>query len=292
MSMHPALHRLRDWYHQHLGSSTKQGLIQAALLTATAVVLVVPMRPGSKPVINLFGYQSQQPQAVAQPGKQAPQVRPMPAPTQARANVPPAVIADTIKRQLDFANERASSDAHTLAQWVVDTADNGPLNFAILDKKNAKVFVFAPSGKLIGASPVLLGYAAGDDSVAGIGKRPIAEVQPFERTTPAGRFRAEPGRNAMPEDVLWVDYEAAVSMHRVRLTNPSERRAERLKSHNVKDRRISYGCINMPPQFFEKVLWPNFRSQGGYVYVLPEVKRLDQVFPKLAPKLPLKDQMM
>ncbi len=271
--MHPAfLHHLRGWYDRHLGdASQRQGWIQGALLTAAAIVLVVPLHPGGKPVLPLFVFHAQS--------------VPLPAPVR-KAQPPqaPAVAAAPIQRHLDFADEPASADAHTLAQWVVDSADNGALNFAILDKRNAKVFVFEPGGKLIGAAPVLLGYAAGDDSVVGIGKRPIADIQPFERTTPAGRFRAQPGRNALPEDVVWVDYEAAVSMHRVRLTNPAEHRAERLKSHNVKDRRISYGCINMPPAFFENVLWPNFRRQGGYVYVLPEVKTLDAVFPGVRPK--------
>ncbi len=268
--MTPTFIRWRDGLSRRLGERRTQGWIRGLLLMAAAGVLVVPIRPGWKPVIPLFDFSAPAPLR-----RQVPTLRAAAAPG-------PAAIA----RQLDFADEPASADAHRLAQWVVDTADNGPLNFAILDKREAKVFVFAPGGKLIGASPVLLGYAAGDDSVVGIGKRPIADVQPFERTTPAGRFRAEPGRNALPEDVVWVDYEAAVSMHRVRLTNPAEHRAERLKSPNVKDRRISYGCINMPPVFFEQVLWPNFRQRGGYVYVLPEVKTLDAVFPALAPRLP------
>lgn len=251
MSMHPALHRWLDRYRQQGGSRKTHRWAQVLMLAAAVVILLVPIRPGARPVIPLFSSQ------------------------------PAAAVHATSVRRVDFAAEDASADARRLAHWVVATVDNGPLNFAILDKKNAKVFVFRATGQLIGASPVLLGYAAGDDSVAGIGKRPIEAVQPAERTTPAGRFRAEPGRNALPEDVVWVDYEAAVSMHRVRLTNPAEHRAERLQSSNVKDRRISYGCINLPPAFFEQVLWPNFRRRGGIVYVLPEVKTLDAVFPGL-----------
>ena len=270
------LQRLRDWYDQHLGSSKKQRVLQGVLLAAAIVVLVVPLRPGAKPVIPLFYH----------PAQSATHLQTAAHATLANAtNARPARPA--IARQLDFEGKQASPDAHRLAQWVVDTADNGALNFAILDKKNAKLFVFAPSGKLIDATPVLLGYAAGDDTVVGIGNRPLEDVRPSERTTPAGRFLAKPGRNALPEDVIWVDYDAAVSMHRVRLTHPAEHREQRLKSANVKDRRISYGCINLPPAFFEKVVWPNFRHQGGYVYVLPEVKTLDAVFPALAQKAPL-----
>ena len=39
---------------------------------------------------------------------------------------------------------------------------------------------------------------------------------------------SEPGRNLQGEDIVWVDYDAAVSMHRVRANNPAERRLERL----------------------------------------------------------------
>lgn len=187
-----------------------------------------------------------------------------------------------IERKLDLAGYNASDDVRQIARWIVASADNGSQPFVVIDKRNTRVYVFEPSGRLRGATPVLLGHAPGDDSVAGIGLRPIAEVRPEERTTPAGRFDARPGRNAGNEDVLWVDYDAAVSMHRVRLNNPAERRLERLASPTTSDNRISYGCINMPPAFFNKVLWPRFREHGGPVYVLPEVKPLAAVFPAAA----------
>lgn len=182
-------------------------------------------------------------------------------------------------RTANFGGEAASDDARQVANWVVTSGDNRKLFFVILDKANTKVFVFEPSGKLRSATPVLIGAARGDDSVDGIGGRPIAQVQPSERTTPAGRFLGEPGRNATGEDVVWVDYDAAVSMHRVRTLEPKERRLERLASPTTEDNRISYGCINMPVAFFETVLKPAFNASYGVVYVLPEVKPLAEVFP-------------
>ena len=127
-------------------------------------------------------------------------------------------------------------------------------------------------------SPVLLGGARGDDSIAGIGNRPIEQVRPEERTTPAGRFIAEAGRNLLGEDVVWVDYDAAVSMHRVRLTNPAERRLERLATPTADDNRISYGCINVPVSFYETYIRPAATKRRAIIYVLPEVRSLQQVF--------------
>lgn len=200
-----------------------------------------------------------------------------------RGAVPPRNAADAAQTQqaprfANFMGEEASAEARHVANWVVDSGDNRQLFFVIIDKKNTRVFVFDPSGNLRGATPVLIGSAKGDDSVTGIGGRPIAEVQPHERTTSAGRFMGEPGRNASGEDVVWVDYDAAVSMHRVRTLEPSERRLERLASPATDDNRISYGCINMPVEFFDNVLKPAFNARYGVVYVLPEVKSVGEVF--------------
>nr|WP_316644210.1 hypothetical protein [uncultured Roseateles sp.] len=189
-----------------------------------------------------------------------------------------AVVQPGGPRFADFRGEAASPEARHIADWVADSGDNQRLPYVILDKRDARVFVFDAQGVLLGATPVLLGAAVGDDSVIGIGNRAIAEVRPEERTTPAGRFVAERGRNATGEDVVWVDYNAAVSMHRVRAIEPSERRLERLASATPSDNRISYGCINVPVRFYEDVLRATFKASRGIVYVLPEVKPLAQVF--------------
>jgi len=241
----------RSWFDADAIKGLKYGLLfgAAALLLILAPRFISRTAPSSPP---------------------APQVRSAPA------------RDIEIHRHLDFSGHAASPAVQRLARWVVASADNGDRFFAILDKKNARVFLFQPGGKLLDTTPVLLGYAAGDDSVTGIGNKPIAEVRPQERSTPAGRFVAEPGRNADNEEVLWIDYEAAVSMHRLRISNIAERRAERLASPTAADNRISYGCVNVPPAFFEQTLWPSFRGRGGIVYVLPEKKSLTEVFPALA----------
>lgn len=188
---------------------------------------------------------------------------------------------DAARRQVRFADlgaEEASPDALLIADWVADSNDNGKLPFVIIDKKNTRVYVFDPSAKLLGATPVLLGAMAGDDSVTGIGKKPISEVLPHERTTPAGRFRGEPGRNLTGENVVWVDYDAAVSMHRVRVVDPKERRLERLATPTTDDNRISYGCVNIPVAFFENILAPVFKASYGIIYVLPEERKLNEIF--------------
>ena len=116
------------------------------------------------------------------------------------------------------------------------------------------------------------------NSVPGIGNRPLSSIRPNERTTPAGRFEAALARDPKGEELLWVDYDTSVSLHRVVKGHPSERRAERLAAPTPKDNRISYGCINVPVEFYESHIQPAFAKHRAAVYILPEVKPLEQVF--------------
>jgi len=172
----------------------------------------------------------------------------------------------------------AEPDAVRLAKAAVAAGDNHGEAFAVVDKKKARVFVFDATGRPLGDSPVLLGLAHGDDSVPGIGERKMSEIRPEERTTPAGRFASEPGRNLQGEDIVWIDYDAAVSMHRVRANNKVERRLQRLATPGVGDNRISYGCINVPASFYDTHIRPALGQRRGVVYVLPETAPMQARF--------------
>lgn len=174
--------------------------------------------------------------------------------------------------------ETPSPAARTVVAWVVAAGDAGGRPFAIVDKVAAHVFVFAGDGTPRSASPVLLGLARGDLSVPGVGDRPLATISPDQRTTPAGRFDAELGRNAAGHQVLWVDYAAAISLHAVVTSNPAEHRLARLASPAAADRRISYGCINVPARYFAEHIVPLFAPRGGVVYILPETQPLGRFF--------------
>jgi hypothetical protein len=165
-----------------------------------------------------------------------------------------------------------------VADWVVDSGDNHKMSFVIIDKTNARVFVFNANGQLRGAAPALLGLARGDDAVPGIGSRKLSSIRPEERTTPAGRFVAALGRNMQGVVILWVDYDTAISLHRVLTSNRKEHRLQRLATLTLLDKRISYGCINVPAKFFDKVVRPAFTRTSGIVYVLPETKSAREVF--------------
>ena len=172
-----------------------------------------------------------------------------------------------------------SSDARTLVTRVTQSNDHHGAPFLVLDKREARLWVFDAQARLQGSTPVLLGLAVGDDTEPGIAELPLLQIAEAARTTPAGRFVIEPGRNLHGDEILWIDYAAAVSMHRVRSVNAGERRLQRLASPRPADRRISYGCINVPVAFFNRALMQFFKEPRAIAYVLPETRPLAAVFP-------------
>ncbi|GAB3645441.1 L,D-transpeptidase [Ramlibacter alkalitolerans] len=178
----------------------------------------------------------------------------------------------------DFGSREAAPDVVHVANWVSYTHNNKKKAFVVIDKKNARLYVFDPKGKLKSDAPVLLGKAVGDDSAPGIGNKPLSQIKEEEKTTPAGRFLAIPAKNNHNDDIIWIDYNAAVSMHRMRKVKEEERRAERMATPEVDDNRISNGCVNVPPQFYNSVLRPTVVKYGAYVYVLPETRTPQQQF--------------
>jgi hypothetical protein len=186
--------------------------------------------------------------------------------------------AALLPKRVNFERERASHEVRHVADWVVDSGDNRGMPFVIVDKQDAKVFVFEPAGKLRGAAPALLGLGKGDTALPGIGDRKLSSISPKDRTTPAGRFVSALGTDSHGVDVLWVDYEGAVAMHRVITTNPKDRRLQRLATPTPLDNRISFGCINIPVKFYEHVVRPAFTGTNGIVYVLPETMSAQKLF--------------
>ena len=194
--------------------------------------------------------------------------------------VRPAPVVQVIQRsaKADFGGTRVAHHVREVADWVIGVGDHRDQPFVVVDKIHARVFVFNKAGYLQGATPALLGLARGDDSVPGMGDRPLSRIHPKERTTPAGRFDATLARNLSDQDILWVDYDQGISLHPVRSVDLKERRLQRLASPSAHDNRISYGCINVPTAFWRDVVMPTFSGTLGVVYVLPEIRPLRSVF--------------
>ena len=94
----------------------------------------------------------------------------------------PGAIQGKFVKRANLKQEAASQDTRQLADWVVDSGDNKNMPFVIIDKKEAKVFVFHAHGGLRGAAPILLGIAIGDETYPGLGNKPLSEMKPEEKT--------------------------------------------------------------------------------------------------------------
>jgi hypothetical protein len=188
-----------------------------------------------------------------------------------------AVAAASIKRA-DFRGTVVSRDVQHIAEWAVHSGDHQRLPFIIVDKVNATATAFDAAGRLIRKTSVLLGMGVGDAFPPGVVDMDMYQTQPWQRITPAGRFFADEDLNLKKQRVLWVDYDTGIAIHKLPTKKTSQKRHERIVSPNPADHRITYGCINVPPAFYDQVVHPNFRAKGGIVYVLPDSVPLKSVF--------------
>ena len=205
-------------------------------------------------------------------------------------SVPATSAAETANPQTEEAVLQPelvnSESAGRLMQWISVSGDNGSLPYIVIDKQAAAMLLFDGSGKLLGETPVLIGVGVGDDSTPGIGGKTLSEIGPAERTTPAGRFVSKLGTAVGWKSVLCDDYADSVALHAVVKDIKKDKRPERLKSPTADDNRITFGCINIDTSFYLKKVKSTFKK-GGVVYILPDTKPLEEVFPlvRLLPQL-------
>ena len=140
-----------------------------------------------------------------------------------------------------------SNSADGLAPETADAApaagspDHPGRHFAGLDKHGAALYVFDGSARLTGA---LIGSfeSAGDN-------------------------------------VVWLDYAAAVELRSVKIIDPLERRLERIATSYAGEKRVSNGCVNVPVAFFDAVAIPALGHAHEILNVSPATIPLRQVFP-------------
>lgn len=163
------------------------------------------------------------------------------------------------------------ADVQDLAAGVLALRDHDGRAFAIVDKQRAQLHVFDAIGRPWGSTAVLLGQTRGDTSAPDVGRNTQEGHVPLDqRTTPAGRFVARPGKNLQGETVVWVDYDAAFAIHRLRAGASHAPRLARLATPTPADNRASWGCVVVPERFYLDVVAKLLGRGASVVYVLPE----------------------
>ena len=175
--------------------------------------------------------------------------------------------------------QEVSDTVIELAGWVVASKDSQGYPFAIMDKAAAQILVFGGDGRLRGAASALFGSAIGDHIAPGVAGLALREIPGRDRTTPAGRFVGGFGPSIDAGRVLWVDYDSAVSIHLLTTGVPAEKRPERLASPSPDDNRVTHGCINVSPEFYEQIVRQTF-VRGCVFYILPDKASLAETFPE------------
>ncbi len=169
------------------------------------------------------------------------------------------------------------------AAQVLWAGDHRQRPFAVVDKRAATIAVYSGRGQLVGTTAALLGQAPGDRSEPGVGLRTERrQLRPSDLTTKAGRFDAEPGLHISGDHVVWLDYEDALAIHRVRAGPQRADRLQRLGRGSAAERRVSAGCVVVTDAFFDEVIAPVLGRARGVVYVLPEQGNWQTLWPELA----------
>jgi len=189
-----------------------------------------------------------------------------------------AATPSATAERADFRDAIVSPQVRHIADWAVHSGDHRRLPFIVVDKINASAAAFDASGRLISTTSVLLGIGVGDTFPPGVAQMEMHETKPWQRITPAGRFFAEEDRDLKGQRVLWVDYDAGIAIHKLPTKRTWQKRHERIVSPDPADHRITYGCINVSPAFYDAVVRAHFRRKGGVVYVLPDTAPLESVF--------------
>jgi hypothetical protein len=193
-------------------------------------------------------------------------------------SVAAAPIPDKSAVHASFDAEAPSEDVKSITNWALHSRDHKGLPFGVVDKTNARLYVFDGRGRFLRATPVLVGMGVGDVFPPGVMEMDMYETKPWQRITPAGRFEADIFEKGRGRSTLWVDYDASIALHKMPTKKTPQRRAERMASPIAADHRITYGCINVPPAFYDAVIYPAFKPKGGIVYVLPDTMPLAAVF--------------
>jgi len=248
---------------------------RSAMMAAAGLALALMPVPLAAAIVPAAATKTTAPakSGVAQPRKVAAKPKAK-AKAKTKTVAPPVVTVPLIEPVRTEAAQR-------MVAWIASAHDNGSLPYAIIDKQAASLSLFSAKGEFLGETPVLLGIGIGDDSTPGVGAKDLADIGPAERTTPAGRFVAKFGMAFGRQRVLWVDYANSVALHAVITTHKKEQRVERLLSPSPEDNRISFGCINVGTSFYTKQVRPLFLKKGGVVYILPDTKPLETVFPRV-----------
>ena len=179
---------------------------------------------------------------------------------------------------------RPSGIAERLAGWVTATGDNGELPLHCSSTKSGRT-----SSPLTRAASSSAPRRCWSGSRAGTTRRQGSATSSSPRSArtsarprPAGSWLGSVTRTAT---ALCFGSTSAMRSRctAVMSVNPGRHRLPGIHSSDPSRHRISYGCINVPATFYDDVVLTALASgNAAVVYILPDTKAIDDVFPAFA----------
>ncbi len=203
---------------------------------------------------------------------------PMSAPESSRASIPasdPVANPGMARLRADMKGVAASADVHLVVDWMMRNNKHRGHPFIIADKVNSLLFAFDANGALLAKTLALFGAARSDVMTDEQASKPLEGLLPADMITPAGLFVGEAYLSpSYGKSVRFAEYaQTNMLIHRA----PGAKRLTRLQSPPGSGTRITLGCINLRPEFMDKVLMPNFSGESTVV-VLPETQSAKSFF--------------
>lgn len=171
-----------------------------------------------------------------------------------------------------------SPEARDVYRRLAPQAIKSQVGFMIVDKSAGKLHIFGKAGDYINTGNVLTGLSQQDvlservtrsDKIRT--KDEIKAMSADERVTPAGQFTTSKARGGVGQGDLLFLNNAQGKSYQVAIHNTYM--AERLPQLGTDNNRASFGCINVDPALFEKLLGPNIdQFDQNLVFVLPHDK--------------------
>ncbi|MFA5999824.1 MAG: L,D-transpeptidase [Candidatus Paceibacterota bacterium] len=178
-------------------------------------------------------------------------------------SISPAEVDGSVLKQM-------SPSAQEIYLYSLTNVDS---TYIIVDKPRASMYVIGKDKKLIASFPILLGAVKGE---APRTSDPDSDIPGPGATTPAGVYTI--GHDVIQSDS--VEYQGKVfsvydenlkfqiSIH---ATYPGdlEKRTRALKTPGIEDNRVSWGCINLDRENFDKYLKGNI-PEDAKLFILPD----------------------
>ncbi len=184
-------------------------------------------------------------------------------------------VKQVIKPAMRPADNAMPDEVRLVVDWILRTDQHAGRPFIVGDKTNGLLLAFRGDGELIAQAPALYGAVRTDEMTQAQADKSWKELVDADKITPAGIFPALAYQSpAYGSSIRFAEYaNSNLLIHRA----PAEWRRRNLQSGETAKMRVTYGCINVMPDFLDKVLLPIFNGEST-VFILPEKRSAREFF--------------